>query len=139
MKLVLQCPRRVDQQQAATGEAGRINQGGDADFGAQDFSDASITVVNKAEGRSTLEVFLHYFKLKNVDVKAQVVIGDNEQGVKTVAGNRNAIGYVSIGTAEYDATHLAAQTELDPVKRAALLIKCNDMVIEDVLRVVAIP
>lgn len=64
--------------------------------------DATITVVNKAEGRSTLEVFLHYFKLKNTDVKAQVVIGDNEQGVKTVAGNRNAIGYVSIGTAEYD-------------------------------------
>jgi len=64
--------------------------------------DAPITVVNKAEGRSTLELFLHYFKLKNTDVKAQVVIGDNEQGVKTVAGNRNAIGYVSIGTAEYD-------------------------------------
>lgn len=68
-------------------------------------TDTPITVVNKAEGRSTLEVFLHYFKLKNVDVKAQVVIGDNEQGVKTVAGNRNAIGYVSIGTAEYDTAH----------------------------------
>ncbi|MBS0153820.1 MAG: phosphate ABC transporter substrate-binding protein [Nitrospira sp.] len=64
--------------------------------------DAPITVVNKAEGRSTLEVFLHHFKLKNADVKAQVVIGDNEQGVKTVAGSRHAIGYVSIGTAEYD-------------------------------------
>ncbi len=64
--------------------------------------DAPITVVNKAEGRSTLEVFLHYFKMKNTDVKAQIVIGDNEQGVKTVAGNRHAIGYVSIGTAEYD-------------------------------------
>ncbi len=63
---------------------------------------APITVVNKAEGRSTLEVFLHYFRLKNTDVKAQVVIGDNEQGIKTVAGNRHAIGYVSIGTAEYD-------------------------------------
>lgn len=68
-------------------------------------TDAPITVVNKAEGRSTLEIFLHYFKLKNVDVKAHVVIGDNEQGVKTVAGNRHAIGYVSIGTAEYDAAH----------------------------------
>jgi phosphate transport system substrate-binding protein len=65
-------------------------------------NDATITVVNKAEGRSTLEVFLHHFKLKNVDIKAHVVIGDNEQGVKTVAGNRHAIGYVSIGTAEYD-------------------------------------
>jgi phosphate transport system substrate-binding protein len=64
--------------------------------------DAPITVVNKAEGRSTLEVFLHYFKIKSTDVRAHVVIGDNEQGIKTVAGNRNAIGYVSIGTAEYD-------------------------------------
>jgi phosphate transport system substrate-binding protein len=68
-------------------------------------TDAPITVVNKAEGRSTLEVFLQHFKLKNSDIKAQVVIGDNEQGVKTVAGNHNAIGYVSIGTAEYDAVH----------------------------------
>lgn len=65
--------------------------------------DARITVVNKAEGRSTLELFLHYFKLKNSDIKAHVVIGDNQQGIKTVAGNRNAIGYVSIGTAEFEA------------------------------------
>jgi len=62
--------------------------------------DAAITVVNKAEGRSTLELFCHHFGLKNPDIKAQVVIGDNEQGVKTVAGNPDAIGYVSIGTAE---------------------------------------
>lgn len=65
--------------------------------------DLPITVVNKAEGRSTLELFLQYFKLKAPDVKAQVVIGDNQQGVKTVAGNPGAIGYVSIGTAEYEA------------------------------------
>lgn len=68
-------------------------------------SDAPITVVNKAEGRSTLELFLHHFKLESSDVQADVVIGDNEQGIKTVAGNPNAIGYVSIGTAEYDAAH----------------------------------
>ncbi len=67
--------------------------------------DATITVVNKAEGHSTLELFLKHFKLKNTDIRADVVIGDNEQGVKTVAGNRHAIGYVSIGTAEYDAQH----------------------------------
>jgi phosphate transport system substrate-binding protein len=65
----------------------------------------AITVVNKAEGRSTLELFLHHFKLKPSDVKADVVIGDNQQGIKTVAGNPNAIGYVSIGTAEYEASH----------------------------------
>lgn len=62
-----------------------------------------ITVVNKAEGRSTLELFLHHFKLKASDIKAQVVIGDNQQGIKTVAGNPGAIGYVSIGTAEFEA------------------------------------
>lgn len=31
--------------------------------------------------------------------------------------------------AEYDAAHLAAQTEFDPVKRAALFIKMNDLVV----------
>lgn len=59
-----------------------------------------ITVVNKAEGRSTLELFLKYLDLEAADIKADVVIGDNEQGIKTVAGNESAVGYVSIGSAE---------------------------------------
>lgn len=63
--------------------------------------DARITVVNKAEGRSTLELFLTYTNLKATDVKAQIIIGDNEQGIKTVAGNTDAIGYVSVGSAEF--------------------------------------
>lgn len=67
--------------------------------------DAPITVVNKAEGRSTLELFCQYFGLKNSQIKAHSVIGDNEQGIKQVAGNPDAIGYVSIGTAEYDVEH----------------------------------
>lgn len=66
-------------------------------------ADRPITVVNKAEGRSTLELFLQHFQLKNRDIRAQVVIGENQQGIKTVAGNPGAIGYVSIGTAEYEA------------------------------------
>lgn len=65
--------------------------------------DLPITVVNKAEGRSTLELFLHYFELSNSQIKPQVVIGDNAQGIKTVAGNAGAIGYVSIGAADYEA------------------------------------
>ena len=65
-------------------------------------ADRAITVVNKAEGRSTLELFLHYFGLRNSQIKASVIIGDNQQGIKTVAGNPGAIGYVSIGTAEYE-------------------------------------
>ncbi|BAZ10850.1 putative phosphate ABC transporter, phosphate-binding protein [Calothrix sp. NIES-4071] len=80
--------------------------------------DGAITVVNKAEGRSTLELFTHYFKLKNTDVKAQVVIGENEQGIKTVAGNPNAIGYVSIGSAEHGANNGVA-IKLVPVNGIA--------------------
>lgn len=63
-------------------------------------SDQTITVVNKAEGRSTLELFTHHFGLKPAEIKASVVIGDNQQGIKTVSSVSGAIGYVSVGTAE---------------------------------------
>ncbi|MEQ8194951.1 MAG: phosphate ABC transporter substrate-binding protein [Rhodospirillales bacterium] len=79
-----------------------IYRGEITDWGQVGGNPGPITVVNKAEGRSTLELFLHHFKLKARDIKAHVVIGDNQQGIKTVAGNRGAIGYVSIGAAEYE-------------------------------------
>jgi len=61
-----------------------------------------ITVVNKADGRSTLEVFSEYFTLPVREIRAHAVIGDNQQGIKQVAGNPGAIGYVSIGAAQYE-------------------------------------
>lgn len=64
--------------------------------------DAPITVINKAEGRATLEVFLNHFGLSSRDIKASVVIGENQQGIRTVANNMNAIAYVSVGTADYE-------------------------------------
>lgn len=67
--------------------------------------EAPITVVHKADGRATLDVFLKHFNLSHSRVKAHAIIGDNEQGIKTVAGNPNAIAYVSIGIAEYDTAH----------------------------------
>ena len=63
---------------------------------------APITVVNKASGRATLEVFLKHFKLDETTIQADVIIGDNQQGIKTVSGNPNSIGYVSIGAAEFE-------------------------------------
>jgi phosphate transport system substrate-binding protein len=63
-----------------------------------------IVVVHKAEGRSTLELFLKFFKLQNRSINADVIIGDNQQGLKTVLGNPNAIAYTSIGAAEYEAS-----------------------------------
>jgi len=73
-----------------------------ADLGGRD---APIVVVHKAEGRATLEVFLAHFRLDNRGVHADVIAGENEQAIKTVAGNADAIGYVSIGTAEVDIEH----------------------------------
>jgi phosphate transport system substrate-binding protein len=78
---------------------------------------ATITVANKAEGRSTLDLFLGYFGLKNSEIKAQAIVGDNLQDIKTVAGNPNAIGYVSIGTAEFE------EQEGTPIK----LLSMNDV------------
>lgn len=63
---------------------------------------APITVVNKAEGRSTLELFLSHFELPREQVQADVVIGENLHGIRTVAGDPHAIGYVSVGTAEFE-------------------------------------
>ncbi|WP_290502332.1 phosphate ABC transporter substrate-binding protein [Alcanivorax sp.] len=62
-----------------------------------------ITVVHKAQGRSTQELFLAYFQLENSQVQPDQVIGENQQGIKAVAGDPFAIGYVSIGTAIYEA------------------------------------
>lgn len=62
-------------------------------------NDATIIVANKAEGRSTLEIFLHFLDLDNADVKADVVVGENLHVINSVVSNPQTIGYVSIGTA----------------------------------------
>ena len=62
----------------------------------------TIVVENKAEGRSTLDLFLEHFKLKATQVRADVIVGDNQEAIKLVSGNRSAIGYVSIGAAEFE-------------------------------------
>jgi phosphate transport system substrate-binding protein len=68
-------------------------------------ADQPITVISKAEGRSTLEVFAQYFGLNSRAIKAHIIIGDNQQEIRTVSTNKGAIGYVSIGSAEYEARH----------------------------------
>jgi phosphate transport system substrate-binding protein len=68
-------------------------------------ADAPITTVHKAAGRSTHELFVSHLGLEPSQIQASIVIGDNEQGIKSVEGNPNAIGYVSIGSAEVSAKH----------------------------------
>lgn len=74
-----------------------------ADWAELDAGRGRVVKVHKAEGRSTQELFLKHFKLDNTAVQPDLVIGDNQQGIKSVAGNPLAIGYVSIGSAEYEA------------------------------------
>jgi phosphate transport system substrate-binding protein len=73
-----------------------------ADWSEVGGPDLPITVVNKAEGRSTLELFLKFFKLEPNEIKADVIVGDNAQDIKSVATDPSAIGYVSVGTAEFE-------------------------------------
>ncbi len=62
------------------------------------------------------EIFLRQFLSEEVATKA-----NKWQG-------RNITRWQS---KEYDETHKAAQVELDPVKRAALLIKCNELAVNN--------
>lgn len=101
-----------------------------------------ILVANKADGRGTLEVFLKYLGLDSADIKADVIVGGNQQAIKTVAGDPNAIGYVSIGAAASEissgtpirllesdgvvaATDLVAKGQF-PITRPLLLVSRSD-------------
>jgi peptide/nickel transport system substrate-binding protein len=80
------------------------------------YTDLQMYTVNMAQPDP--EVYMRQF------LTAEVAQKDNKWQGRNITRWRNK---------EYDDTHTAAQTELDPVKRAAMLIKCNDMVIENVV------
>jgi phosphate transport system substrate-binding protein len=63
--------------------------------------DETIVVTSRAEGRSELELFVEHFKLKSDSIKADVITGETEHAIKTVATTPYSIGYGSIGAAEY--------------------------------------
>jgi phosphate transport system substrate-binding protein len=73
-----------------------------------------ITVVNKEEGRATLELFEQYTGLKGKFRPDAVIIGPNGQAITTVAGNPDAIAYVSIGSAA------VAESSGTPIRRIPL-------------------
>lgn len=62
--------------------------------------DAQITVINRAGGRAELEQFTEYFNIKAPDLEASIVSGENQHGIKSVAGDPNAIIYMSVGASE---------------------------------------
>ncbi|MEE9405143.1 MAG: phosphate ABC transporter substrate-binding protein [Algisphaera sp.] len=65
-------------------------------------ADAPIVVVNRPEGRSELDLVSVFWGVKPSALKADVIGGENQQAVKLVVGNPNAIVYLSMGTAAYE-------------------------------------
>jgi phosphate transport system substrate-binding protein len=63
--------------------------------------DKTIVVTSSADGRSEIELFVEHFKLKSDQIKADVIAGETEHAIKVVASSPYAIGYGSIGAAEY--------------------------------------
>ena len=77
-----------------------------------------IAVINKASGRGTLEVFVKHFQLNEADIKADIIVGENQQAILTVNSNTAAIGYVSIGAADAEIKH-GANLKLITLDRVA--------------------
>jgi phosphate transport system substrate-binding protein len=63
-----------------------------------------VIVVGRAEGRSELEIVVDYLKIDYRDIKSHMIVGENAHVVKTIAGNRSAISYMSIGHALTEAS-----------------------------------
>jgi len=67
--------------------------------------DSPIVALIRPPQRPSLELFIHYFNIKESDIKAYATVGDNQEAIKAVADNRGAIVPVSVGEAERDSAH----------------------------------
>jgi phosphate transport system substrate-binding protein len=63
-------------------------------------NDAPITAINRVEGQAVAELFTQFFKIKSEDFKVAEGVGDNQEGIRAVVQNPNAIVYMSIGEAD---------------------------------------
>ena len=77
---------------------------------------ADIQMFTTTMGNPDPQIFMEQFTTEQLSQKA------NKWSSRNLARWTNA---------EYDAAHKAAQVEFDPVKRAALFIKMNDLVVND--------
>lgn len=92
-------------QSLSTEQVRSIYRGETKNWKALGGDDAQIVVINKAEGRGTLEVFLKHFALSVENIDADLIAGDNQQVIKSIQGNPGAVGYVSVGAADYEVKH----------------------------------
>ncbi|MEB0011132.1 phosphate ABC transporter substrate-binding protein [Glaciimonas sp. Cout2] len=62
--------------------------------------DAPIMVINREEGRGTVVLFMHHFKMNYSEMKAEQVLGENADVIDAVAASSNAISLMSVIVAE---------------------------------------
>jgi phosphate transport system substrate-binding protein len=62
-----------------------------------------IILINREDGRGSVDLFTQHFKLAYSEIPAQAVIGDNALVIDAVAAQPNAISYMSVITAESNA------------------------------------
>lgn len=63
--------------------------------------DDDIVVISKEEGRSTGELFEKFFGIEGKVIEEAFLIGSNVEDIAFIAGDPYAIGYVSVGSAEF--------------------------------------
>ena len=68
-------------------------------------ADAPIEFINRAAGRSELELVSKFFDVDPSAMKADLIAGENQQGIKNVANTPNSISYMSVSY-----THLTLPT-----------------------------
>lgn len=84
--------------------------------------DAPINCINRADGRSELELFQEFFGVAPEAFRPDLISGENQHGIKTVAGDENAIIYLSVGAAEFEAAN-GAPIKLLPLRGVAASAK----------------
>jgi phosphate transport system substrate-binding protein len=70
--------------------------------------DAPITVVTRADGRSEVELVTAHLSIKPADIRATLIAGENQHALKTAASDPNAIVFMSVGAAEFEAARGAS-------------------------------
>jgi len=85
-------------------------------------ADVPIVFINRAAGRSELELVAKYFDTEPSKMKADLIAGENQQGIKLVAVTPGAISYMSVGASE-EAIGQGTGIRMLPLKGVAACVK----------------
>lgn len=81
----------------------------------------AIFFVNRTAGRSELELVTKFFGIKEVDMKPDLVAGENQQGIQNVASTPGSISYMSVGASE-EAIRFGTKIRMLPLKGIAATV-----------------